>query len=60
MAATAIEAWDERRATPEGRDDWLVPHPAVAADGRPSVRAAHSGAAQQRGLPPDPRQHHVH
>jgi SAM-dependent methyltransferase len=30
MAATAIEAWDERWATPEGRDDWLVPHPAVA------------------------------
>ena len=45
LAATAIEAWDERRATPEGRDDWPVPHPAVAADGRPSVRAAHSGAA---------------
>src|SRR6516165_9574873 len=31
MAATAIEAWDERWATPEGRDDWLVPDPAVAA-----------------------------
>jgi tellurite methyltransferase len=31
MAATAVEAWDERWATPEGRDDWLVPHPAVAA-----------------------------
>src|SRR5438045_8838101 len=27
MAATAIEAWDERWATPEGRDDWLVPPP---------------------------------
>src|ERR1700747_2597613 len=31
MAATAVEAWDERWATPEGRGDWLVPHPAVAA-----------------------------
>jgi tellurite methyltransferase len=31
MAATAVEAWDERWATPEGRTDWLVPHPAVAA-----------------------------
>jgi len=31
MAATAIEAWDERWATPEGRADWLVPDPAVAA-----------------------------
>jgi SAM-dependent methyltransferase len=31
MAATAVEAWDEQWATPEGRDDWLVPHPAVAA-----------------------------
>jgi SAM-dependent methyltransferase len=27
----AVEAWDERWATPEGRDNWLVPHPAVAA-----------------------------
>ena len=31
MAATAVEAWDERWGTPEGRADWLVPHPAVAA-----------------------------
>ena len=31
MAATAVEAWDERWATAEGRADWLVPHPAVAA-----------------------------
>ena len=31
MAATAVEAWDERWATPEGRADWLVPHAAVAA-----------------------------
>src|SRR5271170_5418618 len=31
MAATAVEAWDERWATPEGRADWLMPHPAVAA-----------------------------
>jgi ubiquinone/menaquinone biosynthesis C-methylase UbiE len=31
MATAAVEAWDERRATPEGRADWLVPHPAVAA-----------------------------
>jgi hypothetical protein len=27
MTATAVEAWDERWATPEGRADWLVPHP---------------------------------
>ena len=31
MAVTAVEAWDERWATPEGRADWLAPHPAVAA-----------------------------
>jgi tellurite methyltransferase len=31
MAATAVEAWDERWAMPEGRADWLVPDPAVAA-----------------------------
>src|SRR5215472_18663329 len=31
MEATAVEAWDERWTTPEGRADWLVPHPAVAA-----------------------------
>lgn len=31
MAATAVEAWDERWITPEGRADWLVPHPAVVA-----------------------------
>lgn len=31
MAVTAIEAWNERWATPEGRADWLAPHPAVAA-----------------------------
>jgi SAM-dependent methyltransferase len=31
MAATAVENWDERWATPEGRADWLEPHPAVAA-----------------------------
>jgi SAM-dependent methyltransferase len=31
MAATAVEAWDERWATAEGRADWLEPHPAVAA-----------------------------
>src|SRR5271156_6521524 len=30
MTATAVEAWDERWATPEGRADWLRPHPAVA------------------------------
>jgi SAM-dependent methyltransferase len=30
MAATAVEAWDERWATAEGRADWLA-HPAVAA-----------------------------
>ena len=31
MAVTAVEAWDERWATPEGRADWLAPHPAVSA-----------------------------
>jgi tellurite methyltransferase len=31
MAATAVETWDERWTTPEGRADWLVPHPAVSA-----------------------------
>ena len=31
MAATAVEAWEERWATPEGRADWLAPHPVVAA-----------------------------
>ena len=31
MAAMAVEAWDERWATPEGRAEWLVPHPAVTA-----------------------------
>ena len=31
MVATAVEAWDERWMMPEGRADWLVPHPAVAA-----------------------------
>lgn len=31
MTATAVEAWDERWATPEGRADWLVPHPMVVA-----------------------------
>jgi tellurite methyltransferase len=31
MAATgsAIDAWDKRWATDEGRADWLDPHPAV-------------------------------
>src|ERR1700761_2887129 len=28
---TAIEAWDKRWATSEGRADWLEPHPAVVA-----------------------------
>ena len=31
MAATAVEVWDERWATPGGRADWVVPHSAVAA-----------------------------
>jgi tellurite methyltransferase len=31
VLATAVEAWDERWATPEGRAGWLAPHPAVAA-----------------------------
>ena len=29
--ASAVEAWDERWATEEGRADWLQPHPAVVA-----------------------------
>ena len=28
---TAIEAWDKRWATSEGRANWLEPHPAVVA-----------------------------
>jgi len=28
---TAVEAWDRRWATPDGRADWLDPHPDVAA-----------------------------
>src|SRR5579864_3187483 len=31
VSATAVEAWDKRWATEEGRADWLEPHPAVAA-----------------------------
>ena len=31
ISATAVEAWDRRWATDEGRADWLDPHPAVAA-----------------------------
>src|SRR6201981_921327 len=31
MVATAVEAWDERWTTPEGRADWLAPHPAGSA-----------------------------
>jgi tellurite methyltransferase len=31
VSATAVEAWDKRWATSEGRADWLDPHPAVAA-----------------------------
>src|ERR1700739_3313569 len=31
MAATAVEAWGGGGTTPEGRADWLMPHPAVAA-----------------------------
>src|SRR5205809_7230627 len=29
--ATAVEAWDARWATDEGRADWLEPHPDVVA-----------------------------
>jgi 2-polyprenyl-3-methyl-5-hydroxy-6-metoxy-1,4-benzoquinol methylase len=28
---TAVDAWDKRWATDEGRADWLDPHPAVVA-----------------------------
>lgn len=31
VSATAVEAWDKRWATEEGRADWLEPHLAVAA-----------------------------
>src|ERR1700761_2992775 len=31
MTVTAVEAWDGRWATVEGRADWLVAHPTVAA-----------------------------
>lgn len=31
VSPTAVEAWDKRWATEEGRADWLEPHPAVAA-----------------------------
>jgi SAM-dependent methyltransferase len=31
MSRTAVEAWDKRWATSEGRADWLEPHPAVMA-----------------------------
>jgi SAM-dependent methyltransferase len=31
VSQTAVEAWDKRWATNEGRADWLVPHPAAVA-----------------------------
>lgn len=31
VSTTAVEAWDKRWATEEGRADWLDPHPAVVA-----------------------------
>jgi SAM-dependent methyltransferase len=31
VSQTAVEAWDKRWATSEGRTDWLEPHPAVVA-----------------------------
>ena len=31
VARTAVDAWDKRWATSEGRADWLEPHPAVVA-----------------------------
>ena len=31
VSPTAVEAWDKRWATSEGRADWLEPHPAVVA-----------------------------
>src|SRR5437764_14578367 len=31
VSGTAVEAWDKRWATDEGRADWLEPHPAVVA-----------------------------
>jgi hypothetical protein len=45
MAATGVEAWDERWATPEGRDDWLVPHPAVFVEHGFAVEAIDGAAA---------------
>jgi hypothetical protein len=31
LSQTAVEAWDKRWTTSEGRADWLEPHPAVVA-----------------------------
>ena len=31
VSTTAVEAWDKRWATEEGRADWFDPHPAVVA-----------------------------
>jgi tellurite methyltransferase len=31
VSTTAVEAWDKRWATPEGRAEWLEPHPEVVA-----------------------------
>src|SRR5437764_6414564 len=31
VSGTAVEAWDKRWATDDGRADWLEPHPAVVA-----------------------------
>ena len=52
-SATAVEAWDERWATPEGRADWLDPHPAVVAllpelKARGAVRALDLGCGVGR------------
>jgi len=31
VSQSAVEAWDKRWSTSEGRADWLEPHPAVVA-----------------------------
>ena len=51
VSQTAVEAWDERWATNEGRADWLEPHPAEvaipisAASMAPAARARSSSTA---------------
>ena len=53
VSATAVEAWDKRWATGEGRAEWLDPHPAVLAivpelKARGAVRALDLGCGVGR------------